>query len=108
MRRALSSDSGFLGFLDLGLGLLGSLPSLRDQGSGVTEEWMVILGFVEGGCGEGRSGLIERRKEDFRESISSSLVPSLIVLLLRGKEICLASKGFSGDTDEQRSYTARF
>lgn len=36
MRRALSSESGFLGFLDRGLGL--SRPSLRDQGSGLRDE----------------------------------------------------------------------
>lgn len=43
IRRALSSDSGFLAFLDLGFGLEG-LPSLRDQGSGVTDEWMMKIG----------------------------------------------------------------
>lgn len=86
MRRALSSESGFLEFFDRGLGLLGSLPSLRDQGSGVTEEWIGILGFVEGGFGEGRSGVVVRRKEDLRASISSLvLVLVLVVRLVRGK-----------------------
>lgn len=50
MRLALSSESGFLEFLDLGFGLVGSLPSLRDHGSGVTEEeeeWIVVLGFAD-------------------------------------------------------------
>lgn len=75
MRRALSSESGFLECLDLGLGLFGSLPSLRDHGSGVTEEdeWMGVLGFVEDGFREGRSGIVVR-KEDlrlrFRDSIA--------------------------------------
>jgi hypothetical protein len=31
---------------------------------------MGILGFVEGGFGEGRSGVVVRRKEDLRASIS--------------------------------------
>lgn len=40
MRRALSSESGFFGFLLLGFGLCKCLllPSLRVQGSGVWEE----------------------------------------------------------------------
>lgn len=40
MRRALSSERGFLGFFDLGFGLLRleELPSLRDQGSGLMEQ----------------------------------------------------------------------
>lgn len=80
MRLALSSESGFLEFLDLGFGLVGSLPSLRDHGSGVTEEeeeWIVVLGFVdEGDLLEGKSGIgsgMLVRKVDlklrFRESI---------------------------------------
>lgn len=63
MRRALSSESGFLGCLDLGLGRSG-FPSLRDQGSGVTEErtltW-ILGGFVEGDAVV--SGLVHRKEE---------------------------------------------
>ncbi len=47
---------------------------------------MGILGFVEGGFGEGRSGVVVRRKEDLRASISSLvLVLVLVVRLVRGK-----------------------
>jgi hypothetical protein len=109
MRRALSSESGFLEFFDRGLGLLGSFPSLRDQGSGVTEEWMGILGFVEGGFGEGRSGVVVRRKEDLRASISSLvLVRVLVVCLVRdsagkfklSRESLAGSKESHGDSEE--------
>lgn len=47
MRLALSSDNGFLGFLDLGLGFDMLLPSLKDQGSGWIEVcWVVACAFV--------------------------------------------------------------
>lgn len=55
IRRALSSESGFLGFLDLGLGFVG-LPSLRENGSGRTEERMRSLGGLEGGFGRVNEG----------------------------------------------------
>lgn len=53
MRRALSSESGFLGCFDLGFGLLRFLllPSLSVHGSGVTEQETVVgfgLGFLVG------------------------------------------------------------
>lgn len=53
MRRALSSESGFLGCFDLGFGLLRLLllPSLSVHGSGVTEQETVVgfgLGFLVG------------------------------------------------------------
>lgn len=71
IRRALSSESGFLGFLDFGFGLVGS-PSLRVQGSGVTEEriWFLGLDGFEGKrvLWNGRKGVLVR-KEDLRESI---------------------------------------
>lgn len=91
MRRALSSVSRFLGFMYLGLGFVMSLlllPSLRDQGSGVTEEeWIGILGFFEGGFGQGRSGVVVKRKEDFRESIFTSYLQILFLCLVRGKVV---------------------
>lgn len=55
IRRALSSERLFLGFLDLGLGLLMELPSLKDQGSGEIDE-QVILDF--GGLGFGFGGVL--------------------------------------------------
>lgn len=77
MRRALSSESRFLGFFDLGFGLLRLLlfllPSLRVQGSGVTEHKKVRVDFeldfldgFEDGIFKGR----EERKEEFRASIN--------------------------------------
>ena len=54
MRLALSSDNGFWGFLDLGLGLDMLFPSLKDQGSGWIEDLMGILsGFMDFGFGFG-------------------------------------------------------
>lgn len=83
MRRALSSDNGFLGFLDLGLGFVG-FPSLRDHGSGCTEKereeeeeeesLMGALWVVEGSLGrvgKGRSWSVLETKVELRESISS-------------------------------------
>lgn len=77
MRRALSSESGFLGFLDLGFGLLGS-PSLRDHGSGLTDDLTRILNFVDGFEGNGfdrygKTRLLQR-KDDFSDSIFVSSV----------------------------------
>lgn len=96
MRRALSSERGFLGFLDLGFGRSGWLPSLRDQGSGLTDEedgftmifiltLVVVLGFVEVEVEvkdfkavvldweqwEESSGLVVHRKEE--EYVSDSI-----------------------------------
>lgn len=78
IRRALSSERGFLGFLDFGFGLaslLLLLPSLSDQRSGVIEKTMVVGlsecldGFVDGFLrGGGRSKEVPR-KEDLRASI---------------------------------------
>lgn len=52
MRLALSSDNGFLGFLDLGLGLDMLFPSLKDQGSGWIEDLIgTLLGFMDFGFG---------------------------------------------------------
>lgn len=55
IRRALSSERGFFGFLDLGFGCVG-LPSLRVNGSGWIEECMGILGFVVGSFERGNEG----------------------------------------------------
>lgn len=53
MRRALSSESGFLGFLERGFGLLLLLllPVLRVHGSGEMEQWIWVMefGFLRGG-----------------------------------------------------------
>lgn len=73
MRRALSSESGFFGFLDLGFGLLRllSLPSLRVHGSGLREHENLVrlkLGFLEDleyGVFKG----MEHRKEECRASM---------------------------------------
>ena len=52
MRLALSSDNGFLGFFDLGLGLDMLFPSLNDQGSGWIEDLIgTLLGFMDFGFG---------------------------------------------------------
>lgn len=99
IRRALSSESGFFAFMDLGLGLLGSLPSLRDQGSGVTEERMRIFkGLDEGWRGDDRNGTVVRKKEDWRESISQLLL-TLVLCFLRGKPF-VTSKEFRGYSEE--------
>lgn len=74
MRRALSSDRGFLGFFDIGFGFDGSVPSFNDQGSGLIleKDLIVILGFVLVGFGkenlEGRSW-VGARKLELRESM---------------------------------------
>ena len=72
MRRALSSDSGFLEFLDLDFGF-SRLPSLRVHGSGVTEDKTITglvldLRFFEGLEGWVLNGVVQM-KEDFRTSI---------------------------------------
>lgn len=71
IRRALSSESGFLGFLDLGLGFVG-LPSLRENGSGRIEQCMCmgILGFVVGNFGRGSRWVVEKKVDlRLRDSI---------------------------------------
>lgn len=63
-----------MGFFDLGLGLVMSLPSLKDQGSGRTleEDFMGILEFFLGCFGfEGRNWnwVVVTMKVELRESI---------------------------------------
>lgn len=76
MRRAFSSESGFLGFLDLGFGLL-KFPSLRDHGSRETAQEMVVaLGFDLGvlfwDFGNGELKGVVQINEDFRDSMSGN------------------------------------
>lgn len=73
IRRALSSESGFLGRFDLGFGLLTFLllPSLSVHGSGVTEQETMVcfgLGLLVGLC-DGDFNGVEQRNEDCRASI---------------------------------------
>lgn len=112
IRRALSSESGFLRFLDLGFGLL---PSLRDQGSGVIEQLqrkvvafgldLWIWGVLEGGGFE-EDGILRggfmvavvaaadgHRKEDFRASISTGEV---------GKNLCLRKIKVDGEGGKKK------
>lgn len=99
MRLALSSDNGFLGFLDLGLGLDMLFPSLKDQGSGWIEDLIgTLLGFIDFGFGfvfklggGGRNG-------DSRMMIFISLLfpPSLFFFPL-----FLGKIGFSGEVCQQ-------
>lgn len=74
MRRALSSGSGFLGFLDLGFGLLRflELPELRLHGSGLRQQRIMLGGgllSLKRVFGGGFNG-DEWRNEDFKDSIS--------------------------------------
>lgn len=74
IRRALSSQSGFLGFLERGFGRSG-LPSLSDQGSGLTEQQQERpredLRGEEAGGGRMREGVKEEDQRPLSESITS-------------------------------------
>lgn len=91
MRRALSSESGFLEFFDLGFGLLRLLlfllPSLRVQGSGVTEHTKVQVDFeldFLDGFEDGIFKGVEKIKEDFRASINR--YPLILLLAKQTQE----------------------
>ena len=56
IQRALSSKKKVSGFFDLGFGFVG-LASLKENGSGLFEECMGILRFIDGSFEKGNEGL---------------------------------------------------